>query len=347
MKPASAILNFVFIAVIIVLAVSKWRQSREQTARIAQLEASAQEQERTLATYKASIEKLQKTRSDLTRDLHDLSSQSALSQNAQPGIGAVPASSPAADTNAPQKEKQGMGGFLSSMMEDPDMRRMMLQQQKTVMETMYAPLFKQLGLTPEETEKFNQLILTNQMRNMERGAQVMKGMEDPANRAATMEKVTQQQKESEEEMKAFLGEERFAQYREYNESMGDRMALQQFKQQMMNATPLRDDQEFQLQRMMKEEAKNIPPAGADANESLEMRSWSVMVSEEAMDKHFKRQEEINQRVLERARTVLSEEQLAHFGKFQENQVNMQKVGLNMARKMMGPAKQAEPLQPQN
>ena len=57
---------------------------------------------------------------------------------------------------------------------------------------------------------------------------------------------------------------------------------------------------------------------------------------EGVDKILQNQEVIGQRVYERARTVLSDSQLAAFGKFQTNQMQMMRMGMNMARKFMSP-----------
>ena len=47
---------------------------------------------------------------------------------------------------------------------------------------------------------------------------------------------------------------------------------------------------------------------------------------------------MNQRVYERAKDLLSPEQLNAFAKFQTNQTQMLRMGLTMARKMMPPDK---------
>jgi hypothetical protein len=58
------------------------------------------------------------------------------------------------------------------------------------------------------------------------------------------------------------------------------------------------------------------------------------MSGEGVDKIFQNQETVNQRVYERARTVLSESQLTAFGKFQANQLQMMRMGMSMAKKFM-------------
>lgn len=62
----------------------------------------------------------------------------------------------------------------------------------------------------------------------------------------------------------------------------------------------------------------------------------AMFSGDATEKLLQSQESINQRVYERAGELLSETQLAAFGKFQTNQLQMMRMGMNMARKFMTP-----------
>ena len=60
-----------------------------------------------------------------------------------------------------------------------------------------------------------------------------------------------------------------------------------------------------------------------------------MLSGEAMENQMAWQEEINRRVLERATTVLTPDQLKAYEQFQMQQINMQKLGLRMMKGMLG------------
>ena len=54
-----------------------------------------------------------------------------------------------------------------------------------------------------------------------------------------------------------------------------------------------------------------------------------------MDEQLKWMEQYNQRVGERAKSVLTPEQFINYQKFQEQQASMQKLGMQMARQMFG------------
>ena len=48
--------------------------------------------------------------------------------------------------------------MISKMMQDPDTRKFIREQQRMMMDQMYGPLVKQLGLTPEEAAQFKDLL---------------------------------------------------------------------------------------------------------------------------------------------------------------------------------------------
>jgi hypothetical protein len=63
----------------------------------------------------------------------------------------------------------------------------------------------------------------------------------------------------------------------------------------------------------------------------------AMFSGEGVEKLLQSQEAVNQRVYDRAREVLAAEQLAAFGRFQTNQLQMMRMGMNMARRFIAPS----------
>jgi hypothetical protein len=79
--------------------------------------------------------------------------------------------------------------------------------------------------------------------------------------------------------------------------------------------------------------------GADG--SANMANWQAMLSEDRMNEFFKQQEEINQRVLERSKAVLTPEQLTVFATHQSSQLQMQRMGMSMAAKMFGTQKSGD------
>ena len=241
-------------------------------------------------------------------------------------------------------KKDGIfGDLLSKMLEDPGMKKMMRQQQVVMLDMMYGPLFKELGLSPEEIDKFKELLIDAQMGGIEGAGLFLGGDADPAQREEAIKSMAERRQADEEQLKAFLGEERFAQYKEYQESLGERMALNQFEQQLSGGqNALTEGQSGQLLDIMKEESRGASSIFRNDPSALpDPAQLEAMFSEEKMTKHFEEQEELNRRILERAKAVLTPEQLESLTSFQNSQLQMQRFGMTMAIQFMGGKKSEE------
>lgn len=236
---------------------------------------------------------------------------------------------------------KGMMKKLGEMMKDPAMKEMMRTQQKQAMNMMYGPMFKEMNLPQEQKEKLTELLLDQQMTMLEIGQKVLNEGEP---NLALGEAAQKSQAESEELIKGLLGDEKFAEFNEYKKTMGERMILEQFKQQLDGtAGALKDDQFKQLLVMMHEE-RSKTPAAITPEDPPDPANFERQLSPEFMEKQFLAQEEVNRRVLERAGTVLSAEQLKTYGEFQTQQINMGRMSMKMTREFFKEKKPAPPAQ---
>ena len=91
---------------------------------------------------------------------------------------------------------------------------------------------------------------------------------------------------------------------------------------------------------MKQESKGMTSVFSETtvDGSATVANFRAMMSEDKMNELFKQQEEMNQCVLERAKTVLTPEQLEAFAAHQSSQLQMQRMGMSMAAKMFGTQK---------
>lgn len=229
---------------------------------------------------------------------------------------------------------KGMGEMLDKMMNDPAMREMLRSQQKAMMKQMYGPLFKELNLSPDQQKKLTDLLSDSQMKAMDNASALFKDTND--DKAQATQALVEQQKKMNEDIKALLGDEKYAQYEDYQKSAVDRMLLEQFEQQATGTdTALRSDQRQQLIQLMREERARVPSLIPDDPTKFEGDFTKVFQDEGLMEKQFQWQEDLIRRVETRARGVLTPEQLKEFIEFQEQQANMQKFGMKMAREMFG------------
>lgn len=338
-------------AILSVLCGVLWQQlsAAKQQARSAEFARSTEVEEREAQT--ARLKELERNEARLERQLQEFStvtrtlraSEANQSSNLTQMAERIRANSRTGVASAEGEGRvgKGMGEMLGKMMKDPAMREMMREQQKAAINMMYAGLFKDLNMTAEEKDKLRALLTDSQMRNIENAQGLFGGGEKAPGEEARKELETAK-KETDEQIKALLGEERFAYFQDYQKNMGERMQLDQFKNQLAGENlPLRDEQSALLLQIMKEEKLARPPV--ISTDQTEMPKPDTFTAKK-VDEQLKWMEEYNQRIADRVRNanVLTPEQLNQWLTFQEQQVSMQKLGLNMARQMFGNGKTTEP-----
>jgi len=312
------------------------RKLANQREQLAALRSEAERQSSEFADLQSSNQLLEKQRQELLEQ----SSKLAAKVQTQLRAEKAPATSveSAATTNQQKSasDKNPFGNALAKMMADPEMKKMIREQQRTMIEQLYTPLIKQLGLQPDEAEQFKNLLADNMIKAAEK-ATSMFGGDSATNRTEMVAKLTEEQKSFDELVRGFLGESRYAEYKDYQQTVGERTQLNQFRQTMGSENALTDQQTDQLLKFMREEKQTVTAAGGMASfDGQDAANMQAMLSGEGVDKILQNQETIGKRVYERARTVLSENQLTAFGKFQTSQLQMMRVGMSMARQFMSP-----------
>jgi len=345
MKTKFAAFSLLVAVVLAAVCFDQWKQNGDLKRQIASLRESVQERGQKEEADQKRLKKLERQSAELNRQVQTLTGELQ-------GLRPAPAATPDDSLSGPQlavpdagKSKGFFGDFLSKMMDDPDMKKMMRQQQGAMMDMMYGGLFKELRLTPDEIDKFKELLLDRQMKAVEAGGAFMQLQSEDNDKTAAISELAEQQKEFDEQVKAFLGDARYTQYKDYNETMTERMTLNQCSKQIAGGrNPLNADQTSQLLEIMKQERKGMAPVFSETtvDGSATVANFRVMMSEDKMNELFKQQEEINQRVLERAKSVLTQEQLDAFAAHQSSQLQMQRMGMSMAAKMFGTQKSDNP-----
>jgi hypothetical protein len=328
---------FAILAFLIVCAVpvgQSLKHSREKD-RLATVSARLTEAERQAKQLEAANERLVEERREMRRQMHQQQIESAAAVE----VAATAAVSESTVTNigAPDEKPSSMGGFVAEMMEDPEMRKFIRDQQRQMMDPLYQPLFKQLGLTAEEAGVFKDYLVDTQMKGAEKATALFGG--SATDRAKAVAAMTAEQEESKQVIREFLGEEGYAQYEDYQQTLAERAQLNQFRVQNAGSEhPLTDEQMEWLLVLMKEEKQSLaaatgqpmPGAGDDP------ARMEALLSGEGVEQFLQMQETLNSQVYQRATEGLSPEQMEDFGRFQTNQLQMMRMGMSMARKMFTP-----------
>jgi hypothetical protein len=326
-----------------VVCATQSRKSAAQQIEAAALRGEVQAQSQQIENLQAGQKRSEGQRRELMGQAEELAAQLQARRAAETTVAApAPATPPPlAQSEKPDGGKGGFGKMLSKMMQDPDTREVVRTQQRMMMEQLYTPLIKKMGLAPDEAAKFNDLLVDNAMKASEKAFSMLEGL-GTTNRAELIKNLGAGQKTFDEQVKALLGDERYAQYTDYQETVGERTMLNQFKQQAGSDYNLTEPQTEALLAIMKEEKKSVATTTGLPLEDTNKDPAKILglLSDGKVDELLQGQETVSQRVYDRARTFLSPDQLESLGKFQTNQMRMMRMSMTMARKMFAPDQSA-------
>ncbi len=321
-----------------VVCVMQSQKSNTQQMQMAALRGEVQAQSQQIEDLQVAQKRSEGQRRVLMNQAEQLAAQLQARQVEEANVVAPAPSNPppVAVAEKSDDEKGGFGKMLSKMLQNPETRQFMREQQRLMVDQMYAPLIKQMGLTPEEASQFKDMLADNTVKAADKASAVFGGG-DSTNRAASLNTLNADQKSFDEQLKAFLGDARYAQYKDYQETVHERTLLNQFKMQAGSDYNLTDPQTEALLTFMKEEQKSVakstglPLSDADKDPA----KVQEMFSDGKVDQILQAQETIGQRVYERARTILSPEQLDTLARYQTNRMQMFRMGIGMMKSMFG------------
>lgn len=235
-----------------------------------------------------------------------------------------------------KKAKEGFAGMMEKMFTDPAMKKMMRSQQAMGVRMMYSDLAKELGLSPDEANQIMDMLVDRQMAMARKSMKLLGGEQaDGATAEEAGQDVNAAKEDYDKQLEGALGKDRFAKMQEYERTIGDRMQLTQYKQAFSaSGVALEDRQAEGLLTIMKDERLKQPPSPLDAGAKDVGAAMKAMQSDETFDALMASQEDLNRRVLSRSRNVLTPDQMAQFEQIQKQNLEMQKMGMQMGRQMM-------------
>ncbi len=169
---------------------------------------------------------------------------------------------PAADTQPSDAQPRRPAGGFRAVMNSPQFQRLMAIQQKAMLDTSYAVLFRQLSLSPQQLEQFKNLIVQKQQAVMDAmQAAREQGINPRTDPDAFKQAVADAQASVDTQIQAELGPAGFAAYQQYQQTLPQRGVTNQLQQSLSyTSTPLTDDQANQLIQVLAQTA----PAGGGA-----------------------------------------------------------------------------------
>jgi hypothetical protein len=158
---------------------------------------------------------------------------------------------------------------------------------------------------------------------------------DEAKQKEATKAIAASREEYDKQIEATLGKERYGKFQQYEKTIADRAVLSQLQQQFSaRGITLEDGQRQDLLNIMVEERQAAPPNPMDPSNRDVTAQMKALKSEEVTRGFMDQQKQINARVLDRARTILTPDQINALRDSQEQMMQLQEVGLKMSREMM-------------
>jgi hypothetical protein len=342
MKNLFIALLLVAVATLGALLVKQQRVAGDAQANAAAARQSVSELESNLATQETTTAKLRERLEDFRAEAAFKSDEAAAvrqmleaTNRARAVVGGGPG-----DTNS------GPSSPWAALLKSPEMRQMMKTQQKVAMSSMidknYAKLFADLRLTPEQSATLKDMLLKKQLDSAELGMELASRELTATEREELVKKSKDATEAADAEIKDFLGGDNYAEFQEYQKTLGERMSVSGFKDQLSATMPMTSVQEQELIQAMTQERQGFKFTTDFNDKSKFSGDYASMFDEDRIGKYFDELDKLNQQYLSRAQGILSADQLAAFSKYLASQEAMQKAGMQMAAKILGGKKAAEP-----
>jgi len=201
----------------------------------------------------------------------------------------------------------------------------------------YSKLFADLHLTPEQTASMKDLLINKTMASADMITAAMSGQADPAQIKAQGFQVKADQSAIEDQIKQLLGDDNYAQYHAYGKTLSERMVITQVADQLADSPrAVRPEQEQQLFDAMNEERQSFKFTTDLSDPSKLPGDVASYYTQDNKNRYQQELEQLSQRYLARAQTILSPEQLAVFQSSLGSQQAKQAASVTVMSKFFPP-----------
>jgi len=227
---------------------------------------------------------------------------------------------------------------LSSVISDPETRRMIREQQKMGMGMIYKEFANRIKLSPELTQKFTDLMADDIMENVDHVGALLR---DGKSREEIDQVFTAQEAAMMEKMKALLGPEQLSQYQDYTKNLASYLTAEQFKGEMSGDKAAKDEKSKQLYEVMQQETRAVlGELGLSEDfQTLPILNFRNIASEQDAERNLRLMDTIYERAATRVSSFLGPDELQKFNEFRAKAVSNSRAALTMNRRMMAPGGQ--------
>ncbi len=295
------------------------------------------------------LETLQQQQAPLAEQIRQLEQQNTDATNRLALMGAKLASQPKTpnevlklrgEVGRLKQENAIVGGksALNKLTADPQTRKFLRDQQKSGMTVIYADLVKRMNLTPDQADKFHDLLADHVMDNIDLITQALHDKDTPDQ----LDQIFSNADDAFlQKIQAALGDSGMTQYQDYTKNLLGLLTAEQFKDSLTGdaaAKTAKDDQLSQLVQQQTQAA--LAAANLPANyQALPILNFRDFASETEADQNLNLMDTIYANVAAQAGSFLSPDELAKFQAFRTNAISNSRNALNMNRQLMAPISQ--------
>gem|GEM_PF-4506270 len=239
---------------------------------------------------------------------------------------------PTSPSPEPSKEKRE---GLAKIFDDPKMKKVFRQQRILQLKQIYSDFVKERHLSSPKAGQFFDLLADGALRDMQDGVRIFNGDEGDGSTNGTDDQssATPPTTGIDQQLRTLLGYADYAAYQAYGKTTEDRMALAQIREQIGFAgVPLQDEQAKAMMQIMTEERSRTSATDVDPS-SGRVRDRFAAISANS-ERYLEQKADLNRRILNRMAAFLSQEQYDALDRFQEQQLEMEKIGVEMTRQLM-------------
>jgi hypothetical protein len=265
-----------------------------------------------------------------------LGSKTEVKQDGPEGLGPEHAKALEEETKGQEKPAAGDENPMSAMakmMKDPAMREVMKSQMRSQVDFMYRDLFDLLGLDAGKQEQLTKLLVDRAGAGMDLGFSMMGGEKiSDEERKKKTEAMAAATAESDQALKELLGDD-YAKYDSFEKSQPERQQLNTLNGLLKDkGIALSEEAESKLMdTMFKERTSFKYDVDLSDQKTMDPKKFTA----ENLSRFQEQQAVLRGQILSKVEPILTTDQLEVFRKSQEQQAAMEKMGMEMAQKMMG------------
>lgn len=234
-----------------------------------------------------------------------------------------------------EKAQLGATTAISKLTATPEERALVREQQKAGMGAIYKDFAKQMKLTSDQTDKFNDLLADNIMHGIDDVTAAIRDKTPPDQLSQIFASDNASLNQSIQDL---LGADALTQYQDYTKNLLGNLTVQQFENSLTGSSDEQQAKEAQLRQAIQQETQStLANAGLPADfQTVPVLNLVNIASEQQAAQDLQLLQGIYQRVAAGAGSYLSPDEITKFQAFITKAVANSTTALDMNRTMMSP-----------